>query len=96
MSEIDTGAVGNPGLGATLCEPSSCGPGVLTWENLGNPVARWSNDQQALFYQLLCPGKAAQNAAFICGTNVVLRAAAPDTAAIGSLAEGEAGRISVG
>jgi len=48
------------------------------YRNLANPVARWSNDQQALFYQLLCPGKAAQNAAFICGTNVVLRAAALD------------------
>jgi len=48
------------------------------YSNLGNPVARWANDQQALFYQILCSGKAAQNAAFICGTNVVLRAAALD------------------
>jgi cellulose synthase/poly-beta-1,6-N-acetylglucosamine synthase-like glycosyltransferase/putative flippase GtrA len=48
------------------------------YSNLGNPIARWANDQQALFYQVLCPGKAAQNAAFICGTNVVLRAAALD------------------
>ena len=48
------------------------------YSNLDNPVARWANDQQALFYQVLCPGKAAQNAAFICGTNVVLRAAALD------------------
>ncbi|MBJ7598509.1 MAG: hypothetical protein DLM67_22390 [Candidatus Nephthysia bennettiae] len=46
--------------------------------NLQQPVARWANDQQALFYRLLCPGKAAQNAAFICGTNVVIRAAALD------------------
>ncbi|MCU0493940.1 MAG: glycosyltransferase, partial [Chloroflexaceae bacterium] len=46
--------------------------------NLENPVARWAHDQQALFYRVLCPGKAAQNAAFICGTNVVLRAAALD------------------
>jgi cellulose synthase (UDP-forming) len=48
------------------------------YSNLENPVARWANDQQALFYRTLCPGKAAQNAAFICGTNVVIRAAALD------------------
>ena len=48
------------------------------YRNLDNPVARWANDQQGLFYQVLCPGKAALNAAFICGTNVVLRAAALD------------------
>ena len=48
------------------------------YRNLGNPVARWANDQQALFYQVLCPGKAALNAAFICGTNVMLRAEALD------------------
>lgn len=48
------------------------------YSNLDNPVARWANDQQALFYKLLCPGKSAQNAAFICGTNVLLRAAALD------------------
>lgn len=48
------------------------------YRNLEQPVAAWANDQQALFYRVLCPGKAAQNAAFICGTNVVLRAAALD------------------
>lgn len=48
------------------------------YRNLENPVARWANDQQALFYGVLCPGKARLNAAFICGTNVVLRAAALD------------------
>lgn len=48
------------------------------YRNLENPVARWANDQQALFYQVLCPGKAALNAAFICGTNVVIRADALD------------------
>ncbi len=48
------------------------------YSNLDNPVARWANDQQAIFYRVLCPGKAAVNAAFICGTNVVLRAAALD------------------
>lgn len=48
------------------------------YRNLDQPVARWANDQQALFYQVLCPGKAAHNAAFICGTNVVMRATALD------------------
>jgi cellulose synthase/poly-beta-1,6-N-acetylglucosamine synthase-like glycosyltransferase len=48
------------------------------YSNLDQPVARWANDQQALFYRVLCPGKAAHNAAFICGTNVVIRAAALD------------------
>ena len=48
------------------------------YRNLENPVARWANDQQGLFYQVLCPGKAALNAAFICGTNVMLRAEALD------------------
>jgi cellulose synthase/poly-beta-1,6-N-acetylglucosamine synthase-like glycosyltransferase len=46
--------------------------------NLDNPVSRWADDQQSMFYHLLCPGKAALNAAFICGTNVVIRAAALD------------------
>lgn len=46
--------------------------------NRDNPVARWADDQQSLFYRLLCPGKAAHDSAFICGTNVVLRAAALD------------------
>jgi cellulose synthase/poly-beta-1,6-N-acetylglucosamine synthase-like glycosyltransferase len=48
------------------------------YANLKNPVARWADDQQSMFYNLLCPGKAALNAAFICGTNVVIRAAALD------------------
>ena len=48
------------------------------YRNLDQPVARWANDQQALFYRILCPGKAAHNAVFICGTNVVVRAAALD------------------
>jgi cellulose synthase/poly-beta-1,6-N-acetylglucosamine synthase-like glycosyltransferase len=46
--------------------------------NRDNPVARWADDQQSLFYRLLCPGKALHDSAFICGTNVVLRAAALD------------------
>lgn len=48
------------------------------YRNIEQPVAKWANDQQSLFYRVLCPGKSAQNAAFICGTNVVLRAAALD------------------
>ena len=48
------------------------------YRNRENPVARWADDQQALFYRVLCPGKAALNAAFICGTNVVIRASALD------------------
>jgi cellulose synthase/poly-beta-1,6-N-acetylglucosamine synthase-like glycosyltransferase len=48
------------------------------YANLDNPTSRWADDQQSMFYNLLCPGKAALNAAFICGTNVVIRAAALD------------------
>lgn len=48
------------------------------YANLKNPVSRWADDQQSMFYNLLCPGKAAMNAAFICGTNVVIRASALD------------------
>ena len=48
------------------------------YANLDNPVSRWADDQQSMFYNLLCPGKEAINAAFICGTNVVIRAAALD------------------
>ena len=48
------------------------------YSNLDNPVSCWADDQQSMFYNLLCPGKAALNAAFICGTNVVIRAAALD------------------
>ncbi len=48
------------------------------YANLDNPVSRWADDQQSMFYNVLCPGKAALNAAFICGTNVVIRAAALD------------------
>ena len=46
--------------------------------NQENPVSHWADDQQAMFYNLLCPGKASENAAFICGTNVVIRARALD------------------
>jgi cellulose synthase (UDP-forming) len=46
--------------------------------NQADPAARWADDQQSMFYNVLCPGKAALNAAFICGTNVVIRARALD------------------
>ncbi|WP_261556614.1 glycosyltransferase [Frankia tisae] len=49
------------------------------YRNTDLPVARWAADQQALFYDVLCPGKAARNASFICGTNVVIRAMALDS-----------------
>ena len=48
------------------------------YRNLENPVARWAHDQQRVFFETLCPGKAALNACFICGTNVVIRAEALD------------------
>ena len=48
------------------------------YRNRENPVARWADDQQALFYSAICAGKARLNAGFICGTNVVIRAAALD------------------
>ena len=48
------------------------------YRNLDDPVARWANDQQAIFYRMVCPGKSRQNSQFICGTNVVLRADALD------------------
>ncbi len=47
--------------------------------NRTNPVARWADDQQSLCYRLLCPGKAAHNSAFICGTNFLMRATAIDS-----------------
>jgi cellulose synthase (UDP-forming) len=48
------------------------------YANLENPVSRWADDQQSMFYNLLCPGKQTLNATFICGTNVVIRAVALD------------------
>lgn len=48
------------------------------YANTENPVTRWAEHQQAIFYRILCPGKSAANSAFICGTNVVIRAAALD------------------
>lgn len=49
------------------------------YRNQESAVARWAHDQQILFYKLICAGKAAVNGAFICGTNVVIRAAALDS-----------------
>jgi len=49
------------------------------YRNQGSAVARWAHDQQILFYRMVCVGKAAVNGAFICGTNVVIRAGALDT-----------------
>ncbi len=46
--------------------------------NQENPVSRWADDQQAMFYNLQCPGKSLLNAVFICGTNVVIRSLALD------------------
>lgn len=48
------------------------------YRNLDNPIAAWSNDQQAMFYKLICPGKSPLNSVIICGTNVVIRAKALD------------------
>ncbi|MEO7718073.1 MAG: family 16 glycosylhydrolase [Capsulimonas sp.] len=48
------------------------------YRNLGNSVARWAHDQQRVFFETICPGKSRLNSAFICGTNVVIRAAALD------------------
>ncbi|WP_227497350.1 glycosyltransferase [Planctomonas psychrotolerans] len=48
------------------------------YRNLDNPVSLWAEHQQAIFYGMLMPGKSTLNAAFICGTNVVIRAEALD------------------
>jgi len=48
------------------------------YRNLDNRVAFWAHDQQMVFFEALCPGMARLNANFICGTNVVIRAAALD------------------
>lgn len=48
------------------------------YRNRESVVARWSDDQQSFFYRALCPGKANSDAAFICGTNVVIRSEALD------------------
>jgi cellulose synthase (UDP-forming) len=44
--------------------------------NLDLPVPRATSFQQAVFYEYICEGKSLVNAAFCCGTNVVLRRAA--------------------
>ncbi len=48
------------------------------YRNRKNRVAQWADDQQSLFYRLLCPAKSVSDAAFICGTNVVIRGEALD------------------
>ncbi|BDI29737.1 hypothetical protein CCAX7_17880 [Capsulimonas corticalis] len=48
------------------------------YRNLESPVARWAQDQQMVFFETICPGKSRLNSAFICGTNVVIRASALD------------------
>jgi cellulose synthase/poly-beta-1,6-N-acetylglucosamine synthase-like glycosyltransferase len=48
------------------------------YSNLENRVARWAEDQAAIFYRVLSPGKSAVNSAFICGTNVAIRGLALD------------------
>ncbi len=44
------------------------------YRNTDQPVARWAESQASLFYDLVCPGKSAVNASYICGTNVMIRA----------------------
>ena len=56
------------------------------YSNVDEPVARWAEDQQRIFFSRICPGKETLNAAFLCGTNFVMRAAALDQ--IGGLPQG--------
>lgn len=44
------------------------------YRNQESRIARWAEAQASLFYDFVCPGKAAVNASFICGTNVVISA----------------------
>lgn len=39
----------------------------------GNPIARGSAFQQAVFYEYICEGKSLSDSMFCCGTNVVFR-----------------------
>ena len=48
------------------------------YRNLDAPISRWANEQNRIFYNLISPGKSTLNAAIICGTNFVVRAAAFD------------------
>jgi cellulose synthase/poly-beta-1,6-N-acetylglucosamine synthase-like glycosyltransferase len=48
------------------------------YRNLDNPVAQYANQQMLLFYDNLCPHKAAYNGLFLCGTNFVIRTQALD------------------
>ncbi|MDR3707512.1 MAG: glycosyltransferase [Capsulimonadaceae bacterium] len=48
------------------------------YRNQDSRIARWAEYQASLFYDFVCPGKAAVNSSFICGTNVVVRASVLD------------------
>ncbi len=48
------------------------------YRNRENRMTRWSDDEQAIFYRLLCPGKSVHESAFMCGTNMAIRATALD------------------
>jgi cellulose synthase/poly-beta-1,6-N-acetylglucosamine synthase-like glycosyltransferase len=48
------------------------------YRNTNFQVARWAENQATLFYDLVCPGKSAINASYICGTNVTIRASVLD------------------
>lgn len=43
------------------------------YRNTDNVIANWADQQMLLFYDSLCPHKAAHNAMFLCGTNFVIR-----------------------
>lgn len=49
------------------------------YRNQESRISRWAESQAALFYDFVCPGKAAMNSSFICGTNVVIRAQVLDS-----------------
>lgn len=46
------------------------------YRNIDNLIANWANQQMILFYDNLCPHKAADDALFLCGTNFIIRACA--------------------
>lgn len=48
------------------------------YRNTESPIAMWANDQHAMFYNVLCPGKSTLNSMSIGGTNFVIRCAAMD------------------
>lgn len=44
------------------------------YRNQENALARAAQAQQEVFYNLICPARSPMNAAFVCGTNVAIRA----------------------